>query len=305
MLIAAGLPPGTIPDEWNLTRPEEVSRVHRAYLDAGSDVITTNTFGSTPSRLHIQGLGEALERINRAGVRLAREAVGEHGRRQEEARSAGAPAERQRGPQRLIALSLGPTGKMLPPVGQASEAEMRAEYAAQLRSLEGDFDLVLLETMYDLREALVALEAAKEILDRPVAVCLTYNRNPRGFFTVMGNEAGAAARELERAGADVIGANCSVSSRDMIDLAGVLRRATDRPILCQPNAGAPRMEKGMPVYDQTPEEFAEDGLRLFELGVNAVGGCCGTTPEFIRRVRERIGSGPQSGIHPGTGKRIH
>jgi len=176
---------------------------------------------------------------------------------------------------------------MLPPVGTATESSLSGEFEAQMASLDGGFDLVIVETMFDAREALIALAAVRASASVPVAVSMTYNRTPRGFFTVMGNEAAATARRLDEAGADVVACNCSIASGDMLGLGSLLRAATDRPILCQPNAGQPRMEGTTAVYDQTPEEFARDAARMFDAGVNAVGGCCGTTPDFIGALAAR------------------
>jgi methionine synthase I (cobalamin-dependent) len=268
MLIAAGLTAGVPPDEWNLSHPDTVRGVHKAYYEAGSDFVATNTFGASPSRLQTHGLANTPEELITAGVRLAREAADELGG--------------------FVALSIGPTGKMFPPVGTAYEDEVRAEFAAQFRGIDEGVDLVLFETFLDIREALIALDVAKSMLPHPVGVSLTYNRNPRGFFTIMGNEASQAVAELEAAGADVIAANCSIVSGDMLDLADVMRSETDLPILCQPNAGDPKIRDRKAVYDQTPEEFADDAMLLYDKGVNAVGGCCGTTPDFIREVAGRL-----------------
>ena len=272
-LIAQGLETGWPPDEWNLSRPDVVLDVHRAYADAGAEVITTNTFGATPGRLATHGFSEQVREINTAGVRLAREAIAAR-------------------PGRFVGFSMGPSGEMMPPVGTADEAQVRAEYEAQVGSIAPDDppDIILIETMIDLREALIALEVAKAAA-LPVSVALTYNKNPRGYFTVMGNEAAEATAQVEAAGADVIAANCSVASGDMVGLAKLLRKSTTLPVLCQPNAGAPGIRDGKPVYDQAPGEFCAHALELYDMGVNAVGGCCGTTPEFIRLVAKRRGAG--------------
>lgn len=282
MFIARGLPMGRPPEEWNLTREKIVRAVHLAYLRAGAMVVTTNTFGATPSRMASYGLGDRLDEINRAGLRLARESVTAY---RDESRAADEPAGQSAA--RFVAMSVGPTGKMFPPVGTADEGEIRAEFERQLSGVVPDCDLVLIETMYDLREALIALGAAKKGA-APVGVTLTYVKNPRGFFTIMGNEASRATRELLDAGADVVGANCTLTSAEMFGLARVLRESSDGIVLCQPNAGQPRIEGGVPAYDQTPEDFATDALGLFALGINAVGGCCGTTPSFIEEVSARL-----------------
>jgi methionine synthase I (cobalamin-dependent) len=272
MLIARGLESGRPPEAWNLERPEVVAAVHRAYLDAGAGVITTNTFGATPSRMARHTLDPA--EVNRAAVHVARACADESPER------------------RYVALSLGPTGMMLPPVGDADESSIRREFETQLEAVAGDIDLVLIETIFDLREGLIALGAARERAGTPVAVTITFNRTPRGFFTVMGNGVADALEALVGAGADVVGANCSIDGGDMVDLAPLLLAVARRPVLCQPNAGQPRIDPSqkqgaVTVYDQSPSSFAENASRLFDLGIHAVGGCCGTTPEFIAAFHER------------------
>lgn len=289
MLIAKGLRPGRPPEEWNREHPSIVCDVHSSYLEAGSEVIETNTFGGTPSRLRGFGLEAAVGELNTAGVELARKAVSEFLSRREfgfDPNAASGPSTRERVPigRRFVAISLGPTGMMLPPVGNASEGEIRDEFAGQLQEIRAEYDLVVIETMYDVREALAALAAAKELATAPVAVTLTFNKNPRGFFTIMGDEAARAVRRLEDAGADVVGANCTIASAEMTELGRILRGSTGLPVLCQPNAGKPRVEDGTAAYDQAPGDFARDALSLFEMGINAVGGCCGTTPAFVREV---------------------
>lgn len=289
MLIARGLPLGRPPEEWNDTHPEIVRGVHASYIEAGAAVITANTFGGTPSRLSSYGLGGRTGELNRRGVELAAAAIagfeGPSGAPDGSgaAPSSAAPSAPENA--RFVALSVGPTGKMFPPVGTADEGRLREEFDVQLDGAASGCDLVLVETMYDLREALIALSAAKRAFPaKPVAVTLTFNVNPRGYYTVMGNEAAASMRVLVDAGADAAGANCTLTSGEMIPLARVLRDSTDLPMLCQPNAGKPRIKDGIPVYEQRPEEFARDALELFEIGINAVGGCCGTTPAFIREI---------------------
>jgi 5-methyltetrahydrofolate--homocysteine methyltransferase len=272
MLIAGGLEPGACPEAWNQDRAQDVRAIHAAYLDAGADVITTNTFGATPSRLQGYGLGSKIGAINNTAVALAREAVA----------AAAGPAER------FVALSVGPTGKMMPPVGTAGPGEFEAEFEGQMRSLEQPVDLVLGETFFDIREALAALGAARRFVEAPVGIGMTFNKTPRGFFTVMGDRSRDAMARLEAAGVDFLAVNCSIDSTAMVELADELRKCTQLPLLCQPNAGQPTLADGKPVYAQRPESFAADVERMFAAGVEAVGGCCGTTPEFIRRAREAI-----------------
>jgi methionine synthase I (cobalamin-dependent) len=282
ILIAKGLQPGMPPEEWNTTHPAEVRAVHTAYLEAGADVVETNTFGATPSRMGSFGLGNDVGDINNAAVRLANDAI--KGFKRD--RTAKANRVQNEDPP-LIALSVGPTGKMLPPVGNATVEDIKTEFRHQLECVDEPIDLVLIETIFDLRESLFALEIAKNACSVPIAVTLTFNKNPRGYFTVMGNEAADSIRQLAVAGADIVGANCTLTSSEMVDLARTIRGSTDLPVLCQPNAGQPNIRDGMPVYDQSPREYAEDVIRIFDLGVNAVGGCCGTTPDFVREVSTR------------------
>lgn len=290
MLIARGLSPGRPPEQWNIEHPSLVLEVHEAYLAAGAEIIGTNTFGASPARLSSFGLGAATGDINTAGVRLAKRAAEEFASRT----ALGETGEREFDPRsprdlpRFVAFSLGPTGKMLPPVGKAAPEEIADEFSAQIAAAGDGFDMVLVETMFDLREALLALSVARNRTSVPVAVTLTFMKNPRGFFTIMGDDPARSARELEAAGADIIGANCTMASPEMIGLARVLRETTAVPLLCQPNAGQPRVCEGRPVYDQPAPEFADDAAALFAAGVNAVGGCCGTTPLFIREAAARL-----------------
>lgn len=272
MLISSGLEPGAPPEEWNRSHPNVVQSIHVDYLLAGAEVATTNSFGATPGRLEAYGLGGELAALNNASVRLARDAISQAGNAEA----------------RFVAFSVGPTGKMLPPVGQASVEEIEREFAGQLESLESPVDLVIAETFFDVREALVVLEVAKRSVDAPVGVSMTFNKTPRGFFTVMGDAVAKSIGRLASAGADFVAANCSIASGDMVELAQVLRSATDLPVLCQPNAGAPTVRDGTPLYEQPPEEFAADAGRMFGIGVEAVGGCCGTNPEFIRHAAKSL-----------------
>jgi methionine synthase I (cobalamin-dependent) len=279
MLIAEGLEPGAPPEEWNVSRPDVVAGIHAAYFAAGADVVTTNSFGATPSRLAGFGLGGSLAELNNAAVRLARSAADTSSAKHHE---------------RFVAFSVGPTGKMLPPVGQSDEDEIEAEFTAQLACLVEPVDLILGETFFDLREALLMLKASsivrttnEVVAAAAVGVSLTFNKTPRGFFTVMGDAAIDSLARVEDAGADFVAINCSIDSGAMVELAETLG-STRRPLLCQPNAGAPAVVDGKPVYAQPPESFADDVARMIEAGASAVGGCCGTDPEFIRLASERL-----------------
>ncbi|MBI2894219.1 MAG: homocysteine S-methyltransferase family protein [Deltaproteobacteria bacterium] len=267
MLIARGLGPGEPPESWNVNRPDDVASIHRAYVEAGSEAVHTNSFGATAARLGPRGLAGRASELAAASVGLAR--------------SSGA---------RFVLGDVGPTGEYLPPVGRGDPAAWRRDFLALGRALAGaGVDAFHVETMSDLREALVALEALREAAPSvPVLVSMTFEKKPRGFFTVMGDGLAPALSKLARAGAAAVGANCSVTSEDMLALASQARAAVQAPIVLQPNAGAPRLEDGRLRYDQAPERFAEDMVEVRALGVEALGGCCGTDPRFIAALRRGL-----------------
>jgi methionine synthase I (cobalamin-dependent) len=266
-LMARGLPPGTPPERWNLDRPEEIEAVARAYVEAGSEAIHANTFGANPVRLAPFGLAARCEELNLEGVRLARTAK---------------PG--------FVIGDVGPTGEHLPPVGKGSLEVWRDAYLRQGRALaRAGVDAVHIETMSDLREARVALEALLETVgDLPVMVSLTFDRKRRGFFTIFGDRPVQGLSSLLEAGAAAVGANCSLASPDMRDLATELLEGLTCPLIIQPNAGRPEPGAEGVCYLQRPEEFADDMAELIRAGIAAAGGCCGTDPAFIRALRARL-----------------
>jgi len=275
-LMARGLAGGQLPELWNLERPDVVREVHAAYVAAGSDVVQTNTFGGNDAILSTHGLAARMEEINAAAVRLATEATAEH-------------------PGRYVAGNIGPSGGFLPPVGDADPdalEEMFSRQAAALASAGADY--ISIETMSDLREALCALRAARQATRLPVTVCLTYQKTKRGFFTLMGTPPGDAARALADAGADAIGANCSIASDLMIELCPTLAGASGLPVIVKPNAGMPELDGDQAIYRQEPEAFARDVAPMAWAGAAAVGGCCGTDERFIAALRDAlVGGGPE------------
>lgn len=268
-LMARGLDRGAAPELWNIDRPDAVREVHAAYFAAGADVVSTNSFGGTPTRLAAHGLEARAFELNRAAARLAREA---------------APAGR------FVAGSMGPTGKFLEPQGPATEAEFVAAYAEQAGALaEGGVDLFIIETQYDLREALAALKGTQSVSRLPVFVTLTFSAFPRGYFTIMGDPAARSAAELEKAGAAAVGANCNLTSEQMVGCISAIRAATSLPVVAQANAGQPvAAPDGTVGYSQTPEDFVRFVPGLVAAGAGFVGGCCGTNPATIRAVARDI-----------------
>jgi len=194
---------------------------------------------------------------------------------------------------KFVAGDIGPTGKLLKPLGDLVIEEAEEAFFRQAQALvKGGVDVVSIETMFSLQEALAALRAAKKLGDVTVIASLTFNRTKKGFFTMMGEGVKQAVSAFEEAGADVIASNCSLGSRDMIDLTKELRAATRRPVLVQPNAGKPETQMGVTFYRQTPAEFAQDSKEIRNSGADMIGGCCGTNPEFIRSLVHALGNFP-------------
>lgn len=269
MLLAAGLKPGTAPDQWNLTNPDAVRQVHRMYTEAGAEFATTNSFGSNPVRLKAMKLEDTVSELNRQAVRLAREGTGEC----------------------AIAGDIGPTGEMLEPLGALSRDEARNSFATQATVLSNEgVDMFLLETFFSLEEALLAVDAVQCVSEKPIWASLTFRSTPRGFFTTFGDRPAPSLQTLLDHGATKVGANCTLSSKDMITLADELSSQFGSVLFFQPNAGEPQIIDERVVYPETPEEFAEHCLAVAELGVGAVGGCCGSTPDHIRKLADAIRS---------------
>lgn len=269
-LMARGLRAGACPELWNLERPEAVVEVHAEHLRAGSRVVQTNTFGASRIALARHGQADAVESINRTAVRLARDAMERPG-------AGGRP-----GDDRYVAGNIGPSGVFLPPVGKADVGELEDSFAEQAACLEAaGVDYLSIETMSDLREASCALRGARRAARLPVTVCLTYEARKRGFFTLMGDRPELACRTLVDEGAAAVGANCSVGSAALLELAPLLVEASTVPVICKPNAGLPEIQDGRPVYRQRPEDFASDAVAMARRGVRGVGGCCGTDKHFL------------------------
>jgi 5-methyltetrahydrofolate--homocysteine methyltransferase len=267
MLMERGIKAGETSETWILSRPDEIAAVHRAYYDAGADVATTATFGATSLKLSHYKLSDRAAEINRKGAELA-----------VKVRPAG----------KFVAGDIGPTGKLLKPAGDADEAQLAAAFAEQAKALaEGGVDFLIIETMMDVREAVIALSAAKAT-GLPVFATISFAKKPRGYFTIMGNKPGDAAKVLAEAGAAAVGTNCGLRIADMIDVVALMKAATDVPIIAQPNAGNPETEHGVTSYIDGPEVYGERTPDLIRAGARVVGGCCGTTPETIRRMREAI-----------------
>jgi len=261
-----GLQAGECPDAWNLLYPERVEQVARAYVEAGSQVILTNTFRANRLALERYGLAERTADINRAGVEISR-------------RAAAGKA--------LVFASIGPSGRMLV-AGETTEDELVATFREQARALaEAGADAIVVETMADLTEARLAVTAALDT-GLPVVASMVFDSGRNKDRTMMGVTPEQAARDLSAVGAHVIGANCGQGIVGYVEICRRLHAATDRPIWIKPNAGLPEMVEGKAVYRVTPAEFASYVPALLEAGASFVGGCCGTTPDFIRAIASTL-----------------
>ena len=265
-LQVRGLALGEFPDAWNLTCPDRVLEVARAYVEAGSQIILTNTFGANRLRLAENGLADRVGEVNREGVKISRAAT----------------AGRV-----LVFASMGPTGKLLMDGSMAPE-EMKSAFEEQARALaEAGADALVVETMSDLAEAELAVSAAR-VTGLPVVACMVFDSGKDKDRTMMGATPEQTATKLSAAGADVIGANCGQGIAGFFPICRRLRAATDRPIWLKANAGLPTLVDGRATYNAKPEEFAEYAAELLKLGANFIGGCCGTRPDFIRAISQRI-----------------
>jgi methionine synthase I (cobalamin-dependent) len=265
-LQVRGLDVGQCPDAWNLTRPAEVESLTRSYVEAGSEIVLTNTFRSNRLALEAAGLAEKLEALNLAGVEITQRAA------------AGRAA---------VFASLGPSGRMVM-MGEVTEETLREAYAEQVKILSvAGVDGFAIETMADLDEAKAALAAARAS-GLPVVVSMVFDSGKDKDRTMTGAPPERAAEELTAIGADVIGANCGRGIAGYIPICQRLRAATDRPIWIKPNAGLPELVDGKATYRTTPEEFAAFVPAVLQAGASFIGGCCGTTPDFIRAVAETM-----------------
>jgi methionine synthase I (cobalamin-dependent) len=265
-LQARGLPAGEIGDLWNLVYPERVEAVARTYVDAGSRIILTNTFRANRIALERHVDESRVVEINRSGVEISRRAA--RGRA-------------------LVFASIGPSGKLLV-TGEVDEAHLAAAFAEQAQALAGaGADALVVETMTDLDEARIAVAAAAAT-GLPVVACMVFDSGKHRDRTMMGIAPQQAAVELVRAGAQVIGANCGIGIEAYVPVCAALASATDLPIWIKPNAGLPAVVDGKILYHMTPQHFASHAPALIAAGARFIGGCCGSTPEFVAALRSQF-----------------
>jgi len=264
MLQLAGLTDGA-PERWNVERPDVISAIHRAYVEAGSDFISTNTFGGTRNRLQLDGLADRVAELNEAGARLARDAAGP----------------------RLVAGSIGPTGELMEPLGLLTPDGARESFAEQARALKaGGVDFALIETMSALEEAQAAVAGARDA-GLPVAVTMSFDTN---FHTMMGVKPARAVATLAGWGVRLIGANCGNGPAEISRIMAEMAQAQPEGVflMAKSNAGMPRWKDDRITYGGTPEVMAEYARSMLALGVRVIGGCCGSAPEHVASMRAAL-----------------
>ena len=267
MLYSKGIYINRCFDELNLASPELVREVHRAYLDAGADLVETNTFGANHYKLEPHGLADRVADINRIGAELAREAAGDTA---------------------WVAGSLGPLGVPLEPLGRTAFEEARECFRNQAEALAaGGVDVFVVETIRRLEEIREAILGIREVSDKPIIALISISDDEQ---TAFGDSPEKIVRALDEWGADVLGLNCSVGPQPMLRAVEKMSPHTSRPICVMPNAGMPRLVEGRYMYLSSPEYFAKYARRFLRAGVRVLGGCCGTTPEHIRAVKAAVRS---------------
>lgn len=264
-LQKVGLEIGEVPELFNFKYPERVQEVHRGYLEAGSNFITTNTFGA--NRYKVKDTPYTVDQVIKQAVDIAKKAKQDY-------------------KDAYIALDIGSTGKLLEPMGEVTFKEIYEVFKEQVVAGEKyGCDIVLIETFMDLTEFEAAILAAKENTTLPIFCTMSFDANMRTFFGVTLEDMVTLAQNL---GVDVLGINCSLGPKELSPVVQKIMKIASTPVLVQPNAGLPNIENGKAVYNITADEFADYTAHFAELGVSLLGGCCGTTPDYIRKMIEKI-----------------
>lgn len=270
MLMEAGLEAGDSPEKWNVLHPEVIQEIHRGYIEAGSQIILTNSFGGTSYRLALHRLGDRAEEFNQAAAANARI----------EADKADHLV--------VVAGSMGPTGQLLEPLGTVSFEDAQSAFAEQAASLaEGGVDMFWVETMSDLEEVRAAVQGIRSVSDLPISATMSFDTNGH---TMMGVSPAQAMEALSKLDLVSIGANCGTGSDELLEALKIMRETNPNVVLvAKANAGIPQLVNDQEVYNGTPQVMAEYAIQAREIGATLIGGCCGNTPEHIRAMAEALG----------------
>ncbi|MBW1894322.1 MAG: homocysteine S-methyltransferase family protein [Deltaproteobacteria bacterium] len=264
-LMRRGLKKGECPESWNLNHPERVEEVPLRYIESGSRIVLTNTFGANRFILEKHDMGDKVREVNKAGVKISKQAAGDKA---------------------CVFASIGPSGKLIV-MKQVSRDELEDAFTEQAEALaDAGADAIVIETMIDITEALAAVAAAKKT-GLPVVANMVFDAGKDKDRTMMGNTPEEVAEKLSTAGVDVLGSNCGQGIEGFIPICRRMRTVTDLPLWMKANAGMPEIIKGETVYNATPDQYADVALRLVDAGANFIGGCCGTNPDFIAAMKNR------------------
>jgi 5-methyltetrahydrofolate--homocysteine methyltransferase len=268
-LYERGLQPGECPELWNITHRDDVFSIAKSYIEAGADIILTNSFGGSPSKLKSFGLQDRAAELNEAAAKISREAAGND---------------------HIVLGSIGPTGIMLM-LGEVPEQILYEGFCIQAEALKkGGVDAICIETMSDIDEACLAIRAAKQATGLEIVCTFTFDKTiDGGFKTMMGVSPSDMVKAVKEAGASIIGTNCGNGFSQMIDIVREIRKVDKlTPVLVHANAGLPTFRDGKTIYPETPEMMAGKVIELIKSGADIIGGCCGTTPEHIKALAREV-----------------
>ena len=267
LLMDMGLHSGQPPEEWTIKYPDRIGKTHKLYHEAGSDILQTNTFGASYYRLKECGIAEHHDLVNQKAVEICRKYGGDS----------------------LVSGDIGPSGLLLEPLGPATLEKLENAFYKQAAILEkAGVDLFSIETMIDIEEAVLAVKAIRNISEKPIIANMTYSQTGNGYYTVMGNSLAECTQKFLDAGADIIGTNCNLDSVELHELAEELLSLTTTPISIKPNAGQPVLNGDTVSYGQSAEEFVDGMMKIHQLGIQILGGCCGTTPAYIKLLSDQL-----------------
>ncbi len=274
-LFAYGVKPGACNELINIESPQIILDIHRSYLDAGSNAVTTNTFGANKFVLNRHNLSDKVTELNTAAAKIARQAAGD---------------------QNYVLGLIGPSGDFLQPLGSLEPDQLKAAFAEQTKALAAaDVDAILIETMTALDEITIAIEAVKSVCDLPIFASMSYDTAGDDFRTMMGVNVDSAVAKLTSLDVTAVGFNCGTATLEgYITLAqkyvaAVKAANTDTQIFVEPNAGIPELIEDKAVYNVTAQQFADTAKKIADLGIKIIGGCCGTNPELIGALTEKLG----------------